>query len=182
MQVDTAPSDRFADKRYQTFSWRAEVPTGVPESMESLYRLSTTVREVVATALQKKGYRYEQSGGDFVVSYAFGARLEGGTQQHGARFWAHQFGHQPESGSRRHGQRLCVERPKGSRQLMLSFEDGENCARMVCQYQPSGGKSEPAGSGQSATQTRAWCREERSVCSPTPLRAEPVHLRVRAKG
>ena len=58
MQVDTAPSDRFADKRYQTFSWRAEVPTGVPESMESLYRLSTTVREVVATALQKKGYRY----------------------------------------------------------------------------------------------------------------------------
>ena len=28
MQVDTAPSDRFADKRYQSFSWRAEYPQG----------------------------------------------------------------------------------------------------------------------------------------------------------
>ena len=36
MQVDTAPSKRFADKGYQTFSWRTEVPRGVPQSMESL--------------------------------------------------------------------------------------------------------------------------------------------------
>ena len=55
MEVDTSSPKRFADKNYQTFSWRSEVPTGVPQSMESLYRLSTTVREVVADTLQKKG-------------------------------------------------------------------------------------------------------------------------------
>ena len=54
MQVDTAPSKRFADKGYQTFSWRAEVPTGVPQSMETLYQLSTSVREVLSASLQKK--------------------------------------------------------------------------------------------------------------------------------
>ena len=80
MQVDTAPPDRFASKGYQTFSWRAEVPTRVPQSMETLYQLSTSVREVLSASLQKKGYRYEASGGDFLVSYAFGARLEGGTE------------------------------------------------------------------------------------------------------
>ena len=53
MQVDTAPSRRFADKGYQTFSWRIEVPREVSQSMESLYRLSATVQEVVAEALEK---------------------------------------------------------------------------------------------------------------------------------
>ena len=57
MEVDTAPADRFAGKGYQTFSWRAEVPTGVPQSMETLYQLSTTVRDVFSASLQKKGYR-----------------------------------------------------------------------------------------------------------------------------
>ena len=78
MEVDTAPADRFASKGYETFSWRAEIPAGVPQSMESLYRLAATVRETVAAELEKKGYRYQDSGGDFLVTYAFGARLEGG--------------------------------------------------------------------------------------------------------
>ena len=55
MQVDTAPSKRFAGKGYQTFSWRTEVPRGVPQSMENLYRLSSTVQDVINDALQKKG-------------------------------------------------------------------------------------------------------------------------------
>ena len=80
MEVDTASPKRFANKNYQTFSWRSEVPTGVPQSMQRLYTLSTTVREVVADALEKKRYRYEASGGDFLVSYAFGSRLEGGDE------------------------------------------------------------------------------------------------------
>ena len=128
MQVDTAPSDRFADKRYQTFSWRAEVPTGVPESMESLYRLSTTVREVVATALQKKGYRYEQSGGDFVVSYAFGARLEGGTNNMAPDFGptSSVINRSPDPAVMDNAYALSGPREVAS--LMLSFEDGENLA------------------------------------------------------
>ena len=31
-------------------------------------------------ALKKKGYRFEPSGGDFLVSYTFSARLEGGEE------------------------------------------------------------------------------------------------------
>ncbi len=80
MEVDTTSSKRFADNSYKTFSWRSEVPADVPQSMENLYRLSTAVREVVAKALQKKGYRYEASGGDFLVSYSFETRLEGGKE------------------------------------------------------------------------------------------------------
>jgi hypothetical protein len=120
MQVDTAPSDRFADKRYQTFSWRAEVPTGVPESMESLYRLSTTVREVVATALQ--------SGGDFVVSYAFGARLEGGTNNMAPDFGptSSVINRSPDPAVMDNAYALSGPREVAS--LMLSFEDGENLA------------------------------------------------------
>mgnify|MGYP004275663621 FL=1 len=53
MQVDTAPASRFTSKGYRTFSWRAEVPTGVPQSMKTLYQLSTTVREVLSASLQK---------------------------------------------------------------------------------------------------------------------------------
>ena len=70
MEVDTAPADRFASKSYKTFSWRAEIPAGVPQSMESLYRLAETVRETVAAELEKKGYRYQDSDGDFLVTYA----------------------------------------------------------------------------------------------------------------
>ena len=54
MQVETAPADRFASKGYQTFSWRAEVPTGVPQSMETLYQLSTWVRGGVVRIAAKK--------------------------------------------------------------------------------------------------------------------------------
>ena len=128
MQVDTAPSDRFADKSYQSFSWRAEVPAGVPESMESLYRLSTTVREVVATALQKKGYRYEQSGGDFVVSYAFGARLEGGTSNMPPDLGptSSVINRSPDPAVMDNAYALSGPREVAS--LMLRFEDGENLA------------------------------------------------------
>jgi len=128
MEVDTTSPKRFADKNYQTFSWRSEVPTGVPQSMESLYRLSTTVREVVADALQKKGYRYEASGGDFLVSYSFGIRLEGGEEPvtpgvntGGAVINRNTDGAMMDNAYALSGPREVV-------MLMLSFEDGGNLA------------------------------------------------------
>ena len=119
MQVDTAPSKRFADKGYQTFSWRTEVPRGVPQSMESLYRLSATVQEVVAEALEKKGYRFEPSGGDFLVSYAFGARLEGGQEPVTP-------GLGPSGAVMDNA--YALSGPREVANLMLSFEDGDNLA------------------------------------------------------
>ena len=128
MEVDTTSPKRFADKNYQTFSWRSEVPTGVPQSMESLYRLSTTVREVVAEALQKKGYRYEASGGDFLVSYSFGTRLEGGEEPvtpgvntGGAVINRNTDGAMMDNA-------YALSGPREVAMLMLSVEDGGNLA------------------------------------------------------
>ena len=128
MEVDTSSPKRFADKNYQTFSWRSEVPTGVPQSMESLYRLSTTVREGVADALQKKGYRYEASGGDFLVSYSLGTRLEGGEEPvtpgvntGGAVINRNTDGAMMDNA-------YALSGPREVAMLMLSFEDGSNLA------------------------------------------------------
>ena len=128
MQVDTAPSRRFADKGYQTFSWRIEVPREVSQSMESLYRLSATVQEVVAEALEKKGYRFEQSGGDFLVSYAFGARLEGGTDPGlpNSAPTSSVINRSPDPAVMDNAYALSGPREVAS--LMLSFEDGDNLA------------------------------------------------------
>ena len=128
MQVDTASADRFASKGYQTFSWRAEVPTGVPQSMETLYQLSTSVREVLSASLQKKGYRYEASGGDFLVSYAFGARLEGGTDpgMSNPALTSSVINRSPDPAVMDNAYALSGPREVAS--LMLSFEDGDNLA------------------------------------------------------
>ena len=128
MEVDTAPADRFASKGYQTFSWRAEVPTGVPQSMETLYRLSTTVREVLSASLQKKGYRYQASGGDFVVSYAFGARLEGGIDpgMPNPAPTSSVINRSPDPAVMDNA--YALSGPREVTSLMLSFEDGNNLA------------------------------------------------------
>ena len=128
MQVDTAPSKRFAEKRYQTFSWRTEVPRGVPQSMESLYRLSATVQEVVTEALEKKGYRLEPSGGDFLVSYAFSSWLEGGQEPVtlGLGPSGAVINRTPDGAVMDNAYALSGPREVAS--LMLSFEDGNNLA------------------------------------------------------
>ena len=69
VQVDSTPADRFSAKTYQSYSWRAALPSGISGSMDDLYRLSTMVRDVVSQELEKKGYRNVESDGDFVISY-----------------------------------------------------------------------------------------------------------------
>ena len=128
MEVNTAPADRFTAKGYQTFSWRAEVPTGSAQSMETLYQLSTTVREVLSASLQKKGYQYQASGGDFVVSYAFGARLAGGIDpgMPNPAPISSIINRSPDPAVMDNAYALGGPREVAS--LMLSFEDGENLA------------------------------------------------------
>ena len=128
MQVDTAPVDRFANKGFQTFSWRAAVPTSVPKSMETLYQLSTAVREVLSASLKKKGYRYQASGGDFLVSYAFGARLEVGIKSEvlNPPLTSSVINRSPDPAIINNADALSGPREVAS--LMLSFEDGDNLA------------------------------------------------------
>ena len=96
--------------------------------MESLYRLSATVQEVVAEALEKKGYRFESSGGDFLVSYAFGARLEGGQEPviPGLGPSGAVINRTPDGAVMDNA--YALSRPREVASLMLSFEDGNNLA------------------------------------------------------
>ena len=128
MRVDTAPVDQFANKGFQTFSWRAEVPKGVPQSMETLFQLSSMVREVLSASLEKKGYRYQASGGDFLVSYALGARLEGGINPEMLypALTSSLINRSPDPAIINNAYALSGPREVAS--LMLNFEDGDNLA------------------------------------------------------
>lgn len=128
MEIDTISSTRFAAKNYQTFSWRSEVPTAGPQSMASLYRLSTAIREVVAEALRKKGYRYEASGGDFLVSYSFGTRIEGGEEPVKTAVNTGSAVINRKTDGAMMDNAYALSGPREVAILMLSFEDGSNLA------------------------------------------------------
>ncbi len=127
-QVDSAPPDRFAAKQYQSYSWRAALPTGMSGSMDEFYRLSTTVRDVVSEALEKKGYRNVESDGDFVISYAFKATLETGVDPTATEFntTSAVINRGVDPAEAANAQALAGPREVAS--LLLLFEDGENLA------------------------------------------------------
>ncbi|GIS01979.1 MAG: hypothetical protein CM15mP103_05300 [Gammaproteobacteria bacterium] len=82
----------------------------------------------MSASLQKKGYRYETSGGDFLVSYAFGARLEGGTDpgMPNPAPTSSVINRSPDPAIMDNAYALSGPREVAS--LMLSFEDGDNLA------------------------------------------------------
>ncbi len=128
MQVDTMPTDRFAAKGYQSFSWKSAIPTGMSGSLDSFYQLSSTVRDVVMSELNKKGYRYQEGGGDFVISYELRAALEGGATEAAPDFGA------TSSVINRHPDQAIIDNtyalsgPREIASLVLLFEDGTNLA------------------------------------------------------
>ena len=128
MQVDTMSADRFKAKGYDSFSWKSEIPTGMSGSLDGFYQLSSTIRAVVMSELDKKGYRYEESGGDFVVSYELRAALEEGTTE-----TAPDFGATTAVINRNPDQAIvdntyALSGPREIASLVLLFEDGVNLA------------------------------------------------------
>jgi hypothetical protein len=128
MQVDTMSADRFKAKGYDSFSWKSEIPTGMSGSLDGFYQLSSTIRAVVMSELDKKGYRYEESGGDFVISYELRAALEGGVTEAAPDFGA------TTSVINRNPDQAIVDNtyalsgPREIASLVLLFEDGVNLA------------------------------------------------------
>jgi len=128
MQVDTMPTDRFAAKGYDSFSWKSDIPTGMSGSLDGFYQLSSTIRAVVMSELDKKGYRYEETGGDFVISYELRAALEGGATEAAPDFGA------TTSVINRNPDQAIVDNtyalsgPREIASLALLFEDGINLA------------------------------------------------------
>ena len=128
MQVDTMSADRFKAKGYDSFSWKSEIPTGMSGSLDGFYQLSSTIRAVVMSELDKKGYRYEESGGDFVISYELRAALEGGVTEA-----APDFGTTTSVIHRNPDQAIvdntyALSGPREIASLVLLFEDGVNLA------------------------------------------------------
>ena len=128
MEVETTSPKRFAEKNYRTFSWRSEVPPGVSQSMEPLFTLSTTVREIVADALERKGYRYQASGGDFMVSYAFGSRLVGGEEPVTPSLRPNSSIINRNADGALVDNAYALSGPREVASVMFSFEDGANLA------------------------------------------------------
>ena len=128
MQVDTMSADRFKAKGYDSFSWKSEIPAGMSGSLDGFYQLSSTIRAVVMNELDKKGYRYEESGGDFVISYELRAALEGGVTEAAPDFGA------TTSVINRNPDQAIVDNtyalsgPREIASLVLLFEDGVNLA------------------------------------------------------
>ena len=129
-QVDTTPANKFADRQYQSFGWKTDLPTGVPGSMDAFYRLSSTVRDVVSAHLTKKGYRLTETGADFVISYEFKATLEGGVDNsaRGVSPTSAVINRSPDPAVVDNAYALSGPREVAS--LIIHFEDGGNLAPM----------------------------------------------------
>jgi hypothetical protein len=128
MQVDTMPTDRFAAKGYGSFSWKSNIPTGMSGSLDGFYQLSSTIRDAVMSELDKKGYRYEESGGDFVVSYELRAALEEGTAEPAPDFSATTAVINRNPDQAIVDNTYALSGPREIASLVLLFEDGINLA------------------------------------------------------
>ena len=130
VRVESLPPDQFSAEQYQSYSWRAALPSGISGSMDELYRLSTIVREVVSQELDKKGYRSVESDGDFVISYAFKATLEAGVDPTATEFntTSAVINRGVDPAEAANAQALAGPREIAS--LLLIFEDGKNLAPM----------------------------------------------------
>ena len=130
VRVESLPPDQFSAEQYQSYSWRAALPSGISGSMDELYRLSTIVREVVSQELDKNGYRSVESDGDFVISYAFKATLEAGVDPTATEFntTSAVINRGVDPAEAANAQALAGPREIAS--LLLIFEDGKNLAPM----------------------------------------------------
>ena len=130
VRVESLPPDQFSAEQYQSYSWRAALPSGISGSMDELYRLSTIVREVVSQELDKNGYRSVESDGDFVISYAFKATLEAGVDPTATKFntTSAVINRGVDPAEAANAQALAGPREIAS--LLLIFEDGKNLAPM----------------------------------------------------
>ena len=128
VRVESLPPDQFSAEQYQSYSWRAALPSGISGSMDELYRLSTIVREVVSQELDKKGYRSVEYDGDFVISYAFKATLEAGVDPTATEFntTSAVINRGVDPAEAANAQALAGPREIAS--LLLIFEDGKNLA------------------------------------------------------
>ena len=78
VQIDTAPTDRFSEGNYRSYSWWGAAVENTAGSHDPLYVVDPSLRAAVDRVLASKGYRYVETGGDFLIDYQFKASLSEG--------------------------------------------------------------------------------------------------------
>ena len=78
VQIERAPTDRFNDAGYQSYSWRDLPIENIGNSDDPLYNIGPSLRSAVDDSLADKGYTLKESGGDFVIHFEFRTALTDG--------------------------------------------------------------------------------------------------------
>jgi len=79
VQIERAPTDRFNDAGYSSYSWRDLPIENTGKSDDPLYNIGPSLRTAVDDSLADKGYTLKESGGDFVIHFEFRTALTDST-------------------------------------------------------------------------------------------------------
>ena len=133
VQVDTMDTTAFKNGNYKTYSWMGAPIDNSAGSTDPLYVLDPALRSAVDAKLASKGYRYVDSGGDFVIDYQFKDTLVAGSLNSTA---AEADNRHPAPTNqavinRRPDQALvdnayALSGPKELNSILIRFSDGEN--------------------------------------------------------
>ena len=133
VQVDTMDTAAFKDGNYKTYSWMGAPIDNSAGSTDPLYVLDPALRSAVDAKLASKGYRYVDSGGDFVIDYQFKDTLVAGSLNSTAAEADNRYPAPTNQAviNRRPDQALvdnayALSGPKELNSILIRFSDGEN--------------------------------------------------------
>ena len=133
VQVDTMDTTAFKNGNYKTYSWMGAPIDNSAGSTDPLYVLDPALRAAVDAKLASKGYRYVDSGGDFVIDYQFKDTLVAGSLNSTAAEADNRYPAPTNQAvvNRRPDQALvdnayALSGPKEVNSILIRFSDGEN--------------------------------------------------------
>ena len=133
VQVDTMDTTAFKNGNYKTYSWMGAPIDNSAGSTDPLYVLDPALRSAVDAKLASKGYRYVDSGGDFVIDYQFKDTLVAGSLNSTAAEADNRYPAPTNQAviNRRPDQALvdnayALSGPKELNSILIRFSDGEN--------------------------------------------------------
>lgn len=133
VQVDTMDTTAFKNGNYKTYSWMGAPIDNSAGSTDPLYVLDPALRSAVNAKLASKGYRYVDSGGDFVIDYQFKDTLVAGSLNSTAAEADNRYPAPTNQAviNRRPDQALvdnayALSGPKEVNSILIRFSDGES--------------------------------------------------------
>ena len=133
VQVDTMDTAAFKNGNYKTYSWMGAPIDNSAGSTDPLYVLDPALRSAVDAKLASKGYRYVDSGGDFVIDYQFKDTLVAGSLNSTAAEADNRYPAPTNQAviNRRPDQALvdnayALSGPKELNSILIRFSDGES--------------------------------------------------------